>query len=772
MIKTVSSTDKTVTFQKRDFARTVPLQTKKYLAGLAFVLTLCHVTSGLADNSKVKVNKSAKNKAVAAAATSSKDSTTLGAVEVKASALVEDDPKAYNVTHNSIGTKTDTPLMETPMAIQVIPQQVLKDQQDVRVEKALQNVSGVYSVARDSSQQSGAVIRGFQTDDYYRNGTRVNAAWLTDGFREMANIERIEVLKGPASILYGRVEPGGMINVVTKKPQATPYYSLQQQFGSYNFYRTTADATGAITKDKSLLYRLNFAYENAGSFREFINNDRVFFAPVLQWNISEKTKATLELEYKHSNDMFDQGLPAVGNRPAQVPINRNLGEAGGLKQTTDSVWVGLDWSHAFNDKWSVRHKFNTFLTNSPLNAGVRVNGFANTCNSVSCPMDRAVQSSHWQGQQYYTSLDLTGKIDTWLIKHTLLFGFDYFNTSGNSGLLLNATAPSIDLYNPVHTGVPASLLNNPDWMESFSIAEDWYGFYFQDQAKLPYNISLLAGFRYDNASVKTNDIFISNGSPTSVSIGSQQANAIKPRFGIVWQAIPELSFYGNYVENFGLASTFARSSTGGPLPPQTAEQWEIGSKTELFNKRLMASIAWFDITKHNVATPNPDPSLAGRGFAVNTGAVRNKGLELDLSGEVYPGLNVIGNYAYTDSVITQDNSGNQGNRFFNVPKHGGSVWTTYELQRGKMRGLKFGIGTVVRGQREGDNAKSFQMAGYATVNLMTSYTWHLAKSRITTQLNVDNMLDKRYYGSSQNSNSTGIFPGTPLTFLGSVKFEY
>ena len=678
----------------------------------------------------------------------------------------------YNRTNSSTATKTDTPIMETPMSIQVIPQQIMKDQQVVNFDKALQNISGVYTVTGDSHEQSAAVIRGFQTFDYYRNGTRVNAAWMPDGVRETANLERIEVLKGPASLMYGRIEPGGMINVVTKQPQATPYYSLQQQFGSYNFYRTTADATGAITKDNSLLYRLNFAYENAGSYRELVKNDRVFFAPVLTWNISEKTKATFELEYKHSNDTLDQGLPAIGKRPAPVPIGRNLGEPGGQIQTTDSYWVGFDLSHAFNDNWSLHHKFNANLTDTPINAGIWVNSPTGVCNTATCSMDRAVQSSHWQGQQYYTSLDLTGKFETGFIKHTLLFGGDYFNArAATTTALKSSAAQPIDLFNPVHTGIPANLLNNPDWSDYFAIHEDWYGFYAQDQAKLPYNISLLAGFRYDNAGVKTNETFTFGNSP-SASHGSQRADAVKPRFGIAWQPIPELSVYGNYVENFGLASTFARSSSGAPLPPQTAEQFEAGLKTELFDKRFTGSLAWFDLTKQNIATRSPDPTLASRGVAVNTGEVHNKGLELNLAGEIYPGLNVIGSYAYTNTKITKDNNGNEGHRFFNVPRHGGSLWTTYELQEGNMRGLKLGAGTVVRGQREGDNANSFQLPGFATVSLMTSYSWHIAKSKVTTQLNVDNLLNKVYYNSSQNSSSGGIFAGAPLSLMGSIKIEY
>lgn len=678
----------------------------------------------------------------------------------------------YNRPNATTATKTDTPIMETPANIQIIPRAVLNDQQVVRLEKAFDNVSGVYTLTRDSHNQSGAMIRGFLNNEFYRNGTRVSASWLTDGFRETANLERVEVLKGVSSILYGRVEPGGMVNVVTKQPLSTPYYSLQQQFGSFDFYRTMADATGAINDDKSLLYRLNFAYEDAGSFRDFVNNDRVFFAPVLRWNIGDKTQATLELEYKHGSDTFDQGLPAIGTRPAAVPRNRNLAGPQGLIQESDSFWAGLNWSHAFNDRWSVSHKFNALIADFPLSPGIAVAGPANGCNLSTCNMNRRIRTSNWSGEQYYTSLDLTGKVDAGPLQHTLLFGWDYYNSTASSGLAKVATAQAVDLFNPIFTETSVGLLNNPNTTEIFSIDENWYGFYVQDQVKLPFNIQLLAGFRYDDAEVATKDVFTARNSPTDTTIGNQRADAVKPRFGVVWQPLHELSFYGNYVENFGLANTFNKDQNNKALPPQTAEQWEVGMKTQLFNDRLTASLAWFDLTKHNIATPHPDPDLANRGISINTGEVRNQGLELDMSGEVYPGLNVIGSYALTDSEITRDNSGNKGNRFFNVPKHGGSFWATYELQSGDMRGLKFGAGMIARGQREGNNANKFQLPGFATFNLMTAYSWYLNKSKITTQLNIDNVLDKHYYASSQNSASNGIFPGAPLTFLGSVKIEF
>ena len=253
--------------------------------------------------------------------------TVLKTVKVSADAVRDvTDPynQDYVLPNATSGTKTDTPIMETPLNVQVISKQVLKDQQVINLGDALKNVSGVTTgsfygndVGSPGNSGQGApyqliTLRGFASESFFRNGFRLQQGSAS---RDMANVESVEVLKGPAAILYGLVEPGGMVNVVTKQPLATPYYALNQQFGSYNLYRTTADATGPLTKDGSLLYRMNLSYENSGSFRDFVYNDDIFLAPTLKWIISPKTQATLEMEYQHKNYGTDNGF---------VPMYPNL----------------------------------------------------------------------------------------------------------------------------------------------------------------------------------------------------------------------------------------------------------------------------------------------------------------------------------------------------------------------------------------------------------------------------------------------------------------
>jgi len=243
------------------------------------------------------------------------DSTSsLPAVKVVGEAVYDStDPynEDYRLPNASTATKTDTPVMETPFSVKAVPKQVLEDQQVVRLEKALQNVAGVVQEASSGLMRDSFVIRGFSTGNdilSYRDGSPYpqNGGNAYSTKRDPANLERIEVLKGPGSILFGRAEPGGVVNMVTKQPLDTPYYALQQQFGSFDYYRTTIDATGPVTKDSKLLYRLNAAYEGAGSFTDFANSDRFFVAPVLKWNIGPRHNSPPSSNISVSMKLRDQ----------------------------------------------------------------------------------------------------------------------------------------------------------------------------------------------------------------------------------------------------------------------------------------------------------------------------------------------------------------------------------------------------------------------------------------------------------------------------------
>lgn len=387
-------------------------------------------------------------------------STVMPAVTVTGkSGYADSDP--YNPNYNrasaKTATKTDTPIMETPMSIQVVPRAVMNDQQNINILDALnRNVSGVSARTGSGVLYDNFIIRGFTTGltgNAYRNGLL-----FPSNFYEPSNIEQLEVLKGPAAALYGRIEPGGIVNITTKKPLATPYYSLQQQFGSYDLYRTTVDATGPIDQAKTLLYRFNATYLDKGSFRDIVNSDRVFIAPTLSWRPNEKFEANLELEYKHENFVNDYGIPVLNGatRPVDLPNNRFLGDSASNQSEQENVLIGFDWTFRFNDDWKLTNRFLwedwhlKFFDVYP--RGMQAN-------------NRLLNRGLFRGEQgwetFTTNLDLTGKFELFGTRHNILIGGDFYHNKWPKMASFSGTTalvPVIDIYNPVYNQVDQAAL--------------------------------------------------------------------------------------------------------------------------------------------------------------------------------------------------------------------------------------------------------------------------------------------------------------------------
>jgi iron complex outermembrane receptor protein len=765
------------------------------------------------------------------------DPTTLPKVSVVGNAVYDaKDPynEDYVLPNATSGTKTDTPIMETPLNVQVISKQVLKDQQVIRLEDALKNVSGVtfgsfqYGSGNAAGPAGGLngfnsgsqfTLRGFADSTFFRDGFRLQQGAAS---REMANIESIEVLKGSAAILYGLVEPGGMVNVITKQPLATPYYSVNQQFGSYNLYRTTVDATGPLTSDKSLLYRMNLSYENSGSFRDLVFNDNVFFAPVLKWNISDRTQATVELEYQHKNFVGDTGFipfqyqaPTGQGIPANVPFSNNYGQY--TPGQADTLFTSLNWSHQFNDDWTIKHRVsaNRSKTFQPYSF-YQVIGILdqNTLNSLlpygltppSNLIGRTYGQTGYNNLTYYntyaTNLDLIGHFDTGWLKHTLLLGGDYYRVDSIASGENNRN--SVQNYINYGSGAETSYvnLNNPqqgiNWPgvpDPGSYSRAWnkthqFGLYLQDQIKLPYEFFLTGGLRYQYINQGGNSSYMSDPS-TLVTTPNQPItqDAITPRFGLLWHPLKWLSSYINYTESFGANTSGFTWPNNQVVPPTSAQQYEGGLKFEFFDGRLRATTAYYDLTKTNMASGDPNFNHICNGQIgscyVAIGAVNSHGPEIDVQGELLKGWNMIATYAYTDINITKTDSQNSpflgvypiGTRFWGVPHNKASLFSTYEFQVDELKGLKFGGGVNIQDSSLACCSSPLQnVPGFTTLDLLSAYSLDIGKTKVSAQLNVKNLLDHRYYMGMAIENGTtgGAFAnfGTPRTIMGSINVQY
>ncbi|MEC4748521.1 TonB-dependent siderophore receptor [Methylomicrobium sp. Wu6] len=657
----------------------------------------------------------------------------------------------YSLPNATTGTKTDTPIMETPMNIQVVTKSVMDDQQDINIVDAItKNVSGVQAGHDSGDIYERFIIRGFSTIDIYRNG-------LLRGFNtyDPSNIEQFEVIKGPASMLYGRAQPGGLINYVTKKGLDIPTYSVQQQFGSYDQYRTTADATGPIDKDGKLRYRVNMSYQDIGSFKQFVNDERYFIAPTLSWRPNDRFDANLEFEHKHEKKVNDFGIPSIGNRPAPVPLSRSyLDSANG--PVSDTTLVAYDWAFKFNDDWKLKNRFLWENWDMQYN-DIGGSGALRADNQT---LNRTVFSGPANQETYSTNLDLSGKFNLLGTKHDVLLGGDYYNNAFNGeNEYFTATTP-INIFNPIYNVISQATLDALPISWNFLRKEERFGVYFQDQITLFDKLHIMGGGRYDwvtygtGSNSKSFDLAKANYS-------DQEDQKFSPRVGVLYQPWQWLSLFTSYTESLGSANS-GLSFTGQNFKPQSGEQYEAGFKTEFFDKRLSSTVSFYDLTKANTTTTDP----AHPTFQVTAGKVRSRGVEIDIKGQVTEKLNLVTTYAFTDIRYINANANLLGQRPIGVPENQASLWGTYQFTER----FKAGIGGVVVGKRNGDNNNPVDLPGYVTMDTMAAYTIPVGKTRLTTQVNINNLLDKGYYVGASSRNS--IVTGNPLSVMGSIRLQF
>ena len=720
----------------------------------------------------------------ASVAFQSRADSTPPATELPKLTVSETTESVYVAPNASTATKTETPIMDTPVSIQVIPQQALLDQQAIRIDQALRNVSGIaFTDGGDTSFGNAfdaIVLRGFATDSHLWNGVRIDSLGSdTELFtQQLANVESIEVLKGPAAILYGAVEPGGVINIVTKQPQATPAYSAQQQFGSYGLYRTTVGATGPMNEAATLLYRVDASYDTSGSIVDSGFTRDLFLAPTLKLPLGEHAQVTLEYEHKDSNfngnyATFPVVQAANGNF---VPVYENPAlNYGERSDTRDRHDLGaLSWSSDLGERWSIRQ---AVIANIVHATGPQVTsdglGSLVPSNPNGPPgIYRFTNPYDTQDDLYATYLDITGHFATGPLQHTVLVGGDWYRF--NSKYVLEVSNPTfgpdpsldsiISLLNPVHT--PA-VFGSPQPLAAGTGPTVSRGYHLQDQVSVANRLFLLAGVRYQH-------VFESNYNGetlSSLTSSPLSGSATTPRVGLLFRPVAPVSLYANVARNWGPSNGYPLA-TGGLVPPTSGTQKELGIKLDVLDGRLTSTLAVYDLSKTNIPTPDPsNPFL----FLV-TGRVRSRGLEIDIDGEIARGWNLIANFSDIDARITASNDpGNPpGTQWPETPRLIGNLWTTYEFTPDADRGFKLGGGVNAQGRQPALNYSGVlsaqtsdytDIAGYATLNVMAAYRIKAGGYRLMAQLNVNNLANRKYFSYVELTNPG---PGSTYSYQNAI----
>jgi iron complex outermembrane receptor protein len=694
----------------------------------------------------------------------------LGTIEITGNRLTDN----YAVPNASTGTKTDTPVMETPVSIQVVPQQVLEDQHTFSLEQTLTNVSGVFSGGEEPGQEY-LTIRGFTTTATLWNGFRLDEYSTTGGGTIGAaildNAEKVEVLKGPAGILYGRVEPGGMVNVVTKQPLAQYQGEAELDLGSWNDARLAADVTGPIDTDRTWLYRLNAAQEYSASWMWNTGLHSTVVAPVLSWKPTPSTQISLEGLFRHEGGPGGVSSALVDpSNNEMVPVNPAFNPLPS-QSGTDLSRLYADVEHRFDERWSLSWKVLHTLTVVPEQTYSYVAyAYFPAAGPNDYPIDRNVVASASRNRTDATMLDFVGHADGLGMQHTLLLGGDLYHTPITMPIYGYSCCQPTNFYDPSPLAANAAFVPTPAYVptnplsggtgytfggDSVQSSID-YGLYVQDQVKLPGNIHLLIGERYQHY-LQTSAANGQVGAPL-VSNPSLVDHAFTPRFGALWRPDARLSVYYSYAENFGNNTGF--TFPGTPLKPENSRQNEIGAKTEWLDGRLTGSIAAYNLAKYHLATGDP----LHYGYNLLVGAVRSKGVEFDLQGSPMPGWNVLVNASFVQPYVLEGAGAyNTGTRFPGVPEHQFNAWSTYALRGDGWRGLRLGGGANWAASAAYPGTHLEQPA-YWTASLFAAYERVLATRHVSVQINVNNVFNRTYFVNLYpvpSANYTDLNYGNP-----------
>lgn len=654
--------------------------------------------------------------------------------------------RGYLVPETSTALKVPTPIQDVPISVQVVPGDLITDRGALTTSQAIETVSGVES----STAIPGSLavrIRGFAD----------GSANLRDGFRDTSNqgdiqgIERIEVLKGPASVLYGgNLSSGGVVNVVTRSPVEGTFGRIGGAVGSYGLYRSTLDLNaGDVTGDGTLGVRLNTALERSNSVRRFGQSDTEFINPSIRWRPTAQDEVVIRAQFLRGTFSYGPFQSPIAQRVLSLPLSFNFDDPNQGESRREAARISYNWVHTFSENLRFRSGFNA----SGVNYSFGTDRFAVLrLLADGRNVQRAAGFGPVQTRDYDLQNELSGTFRTGSVRHDWLVGAESY-WSANTLQGFQATLPNLDLLNPVY-GVAIG----PSRLTTSTRATfiDHAG-YVQDFVTLSPGLRILLGGRYDSTETSSRNRL------TNVD-GTNSASRFSPRVGVVYEPAPTTALYANWANSF--IPTTATTAAGAALPPSEAEQYEVGVKQQFFDKKLQATAALFQITRTNVPTRDPSNTL----FSIASGQQQSRGLELDVAGELRPGWKVAAGYAYTFADVTRDSRLPVGNVLAGVARHAGTLWTSYELPEGSiLPGFGVGLGVRAETKRDATLPNTFKLPGYIRLDAAAWYRFQVAGKPVRAQVNVQNLTDARIYNTD---GSTALRPTAPLSVLGALTADF
>lgn len=636
-------------------------------------------------------------------------------------------------------TKVATPAKLVPQTIESLPVEEITAFSNSTLSEALVGIPGVN--ASGDTRFDGVNIRGFKaSNDFYLDGFRDDMQYT----RDLGNIETVEILKGPAAVLYGRGSSGGIINRVTKKPEAGLGSKLTTRIGSHDFYRVDADLNGEVNDDVQV--RLNMSYEDAGSFRKGVDSKRNMLAPSVNWNINDDVTWLVQYERHESERVPDRGIPSVNGSPVDVPIDTVYSNTDRdyIKDIAQSARSRLTWQ--INPEMQLRHLFSYTNLSSEFDntyvSGAEANG----------DLKRYRYQQDLNANNFSNTFELESQFGTGIAEHNLLLGWEQSWQERIPKLYDNS--------DPVPVGnayQPSSLPSHNGPMETWSDKEhkvESYGLYLQDQVTVG-NLIALAGIRYDDFKVKT----YVNTSHVEETVAN---SSWSPRFGLVWNPVKEHAAYLSYSKTFspvgGGLIGISPGKEANQLDPEYTRLYETGIKSDWFGGSLATTLSVYRLEMYNQRTKDPLDLKK----IILTGLQRTDGIELSFNGFISEQITVRGGVAYQDAELVKAEGNVQGNRPTNTSQLNGQLFVGYRQESGL-----FGeTGFIAVGDRFADKNNKVNLPGYARFDARVGYEW----DNWIAQLSVENLLDKEYYVSATSASQ--IMPGSPREFYLTTSYKF
>lgn len=679
-------------------------------------------------------------------------------VELPTISVVGRNTGGSYLADEATAAKSSLPVQELPQSVRLFTRQAIDDLGATRLDEVFDFVGGISRQNSFGGLWDNVAVRGLPGNENTGIATLLNGMSGSRGFnapRDLTSVERIEFLKGPAAALYGSSEPGGTLNIVSKRPLWKRANSVETYAGSDGFWRLAADSTGPLSE--TVAYRLNVAAESREGFRDHVESERQVVAPALSWKIGADTQLEFVGEYLRHATPLDRGVVAVNGELGAIPRERFLGEPDDGKVTVRNASSQAILTHAWQNDWVSRFALSHRHTG--------IEGYSTEPSALLADgtLRRQRRYRDYDSQDVSMQAEVQGSVATGSLEHELLLGVESYRYTMDTLMLRanpSAGAPyAINIYDPVYGQPQPAPGANADTYET----QRNLALYLQDSLVLAQDWRLMAGLRMDRYTQSLHNR--RNGQTTE-----QSPNAVSPRLGLSWLPSTQITVFANTGQSF--RPNAGADAAGGAFEPEKGRSLEVGSKWQSANGRVGVNAALFQIDKRNVLTADP----ASSGFSVAAGEVRSRGAELELAGRISQRWRLNGAMTYNQVEVTRDNTLAIGESLLNVPAFSASAMAMYEgvLGSGQRYGLGGGITYV--GKRLGQartqadetaGTAAFYLPDYTTVNL-NAY-WRPSDA-LRVSLDVGNLFDTTYYASSYST--LWVAPGAARSVTLGLQYSF